>query len=143
MLCYINTVLSLIRCLEQLPSSQKDTIAEPHNKLSKASHNFHLGLSSRHCVESCECRIKKLNGVELMHFAYRRDGNSILKETLKPLLPARSTSSDGASCMAGTRTSTLRKIDKWIGAKSSTTSSFWVHRTAGSGKSAIACTICE
>ena len=37
----------------------------------------------------------------------------------------------------------LQKIDKWIGAKSSTTSSFWVHGTAGSGKSAIACTICE
>ena len=84
-------------------------IAEPHNKLSKASHNFHLGLSSRHYVESCECRIKKLNGVELMHFAYRREGNSILKEMLEPVLPARS--SDGTSYTAGTLTEN-RQMDR-------------------------------
>ena len=65
----ITTTLSfLMRGAEQLLSSQKETITELYNKLSRASHNFHLSLSSRHYVESSEYRIKKRKKVVLIFF---------------------------------------------------------------------------
>lgn len=63
-----------------------------------------------------------------------------MHEKMRPALGARF--SDGHPCMAGTRLSTLQQIMEWSKAKSST-SSFWVYGTAGSGKSTIACTVCE
>ena len=67
-------------------------------------------------------------------------GERTMLEKLKPVLAARF--SDGHACMAGTRTSILQQIVEWSEGRTST-NSFWVHGTAGSGKSTIASSVCE
>lgn len=61
-------------------------------------------------------------------------------EKLKPVLAARF--DDEHVYMAGTRLSTLQQIIIWTKA-GSPTDTFWVHGTAGTGKSTIANTTCE
>lgn len=59
---------------------------------------------------------------------------------LNPAVTARF--GQGGSCIDGTRTDVLNKIDDWSGVPTST-ESFWVHGFAGSGKSTISVSICE
>ena len=61
-------------------------------------------------------------------------------EKLRPVFDARF--SDGHSCLNGTRLDILQQIARWSESETSA-SSFWVHGTAGTGKSTIAHTACE
>ena len=83
--------------------------------------------------------MKQLLAKPYIPLADERDERNML-EKLKPALAARF--SDGRACMAGTRTSILQQIAEWNEGRTST-NSFWVHGTAGSGKSTIASSVCE
>lgn len=62
-------------------------------------------------------------------------------DKLKPVVTARY--SRGQACLEGTRTEPLDEIMNWSKSHSPQESLFWIFGLAGSGKSAIASTICE
>lgn len=86
------------------------------------------------------CRLIEKDDRLISFVAGERDEHMMLKK-LKPVPIARF--GDGDLCTPGTRPSTLQQITTWLGTEMSPTASFWVHGTAGSGKSAIASTICK
>ena len=103
--------------------------------------NFLLSLSSTQYVETSEYRVirKQLLAKPYIPLVDERDEHMAL-EKLKPVLAARF--SDGNPCLPGTRLDILQEITGWREAESSR-DSFWVHGTAGTGKSTITHTICE
>lgn len=69
LVCRILIALSRLTIrVEQLLSSQRDTILDLKSKLSDASHNLQLGLVAKHYVEDSECTPSARQDCELMSF---------------------------------------------------------------------------
>lgn len=67
--------------------------------------------------------------------------DALLKEKLKPVLPARS--SIDHRCLEGTRKEPLANIMNWAKDVDTSSKLYHVHGVAGSGKSSMASTVCE
>lgn len=81
-----------------------------------------------------------ISNIYVMVQVYGND--SLLKEKLRPVLPARS-SADHRGCLEGTREAPLKQIMSWAEEVDTPSRLYHVHGVAGSGKSSIASTVCQ